>query len=63
MEYTKDIILSINYNKEKKTKRTSSFINFIRNNKFILSVVSITIVFMACDIILVNNFIKLLSEI
>lgn len=63
MEYTKDIILSMNKNERECNERTSIFFNFIKNNKFILSLVSVTMVFMACDLALVNIFIKLLTKI
>lgn len=63
MEYTKDIILSMNTNEGVNKERTSNLINFIKNNKFILSLVSITLVFIACDFMLINTFIKLLTEI
>ena len=63
MEYTKDIILKMNTNEGINKDRTSLFLKFIKNNKFILSLVSITVVFMACDLFLVNTFIKLLTRI
>ena len=63
MEYTKDIILKMNTNEGINKDRTSLFFKFIKNNKFILSLVSITVVFMACDLVLVNTFIKLLTRI
>ena len=63
MEYTKDIILSMKENKGINKERISLFFKFIKNNKFILSLISITVIFMACDVVLVNIFIKLLTKI
>lgn len=64
MEYTKDIILNIKYegNKEKQNW-TSNVYNNLKRNKFIYSILSLTMFFMAFDIILVNNFVNLLSKI
>lgn len=64
MEYTKDIILNIKYegNSEKQSW-TSTIYNNIKRNKFIYSLISITMFFMAFDIVLVNNFVNLLSKI
>ena len=66
MEYTKDIILDIKYegNIDKQNRNWTSYIyKNIKGNKFIYSIITITIFFMAFDIILVNNFINLLSKI
>ena len=63
MEYTKDIILSMNTNEGVNKERTSSFTKFMKNNRFILSLVFITVVFMACDFALVKMFINLLTKI
>lgn len=63
MEYTKDIILSMDEKEVINNERTSLILKFIKTNKFILSLVSITIVFMGCDILLVNTFIKMLTKI
>ena len=66
MEYTKDIILNIKYEGDisgENKNWTSNIYKSIKKNKFIYSIVSITVIFMAFDIILVNNFINLLSKI
>ena len=36
---------------------------FLKKNKFILSLVLITAVFMICDLLLLNSFVKLLVNI
>ena len=63
MEYTKDIILSMNTKESINREWTSLFFRFIKKNKFILSLLSVTIIFMVCDFILINTFIKLLTKI
>ena len=66
MEYTKDIILNIKYEGDisgENKNWTSNIYKSIKKNKFIYSIVSITVIFMAFDIVLVNNFINLLSKI
>ncbi|MBO5413763.1 MAG: hypothetical protein J6A29_05725 [Clostridia bacterium] len=64
MEYTKDIILNIKYEGDnEKESWTSSIYKSMKKNKFIYSVITITVVFMAFDIVLVNNFVNLLSKI
>lgn len=66
MEYTKDIILNIKYEGDLSNENknwTSNIYKNIKKNKFIYSIVSVTVLFMAFDIILVNNFINLLSQI
>lgn len=66
MEYTKDIILNIKYEGDVSNESknwTSNIYKNIKKNKFIYSIVTVTAFFMAFDIILVNNFINLLSKI
>ena len=67
MEYTKDIVLDIKYKGEGRKSIiknwTREMLNVIKMNKFIISVIVTTIIFMMIDIVLVNNFISLLSKI
>lgn len=63
MEYTKDMFLNIilkkerNYNKQKKTIG-----NIIKNNKFIIIILTLLSVLIIMDIVLVNSFLELLSR-
>ncbi len=65
MEYTKDMILSVNYSDVKrgykvKGKRwTSNIMQAIRGHKFIIATVLSGIVFIAIDVVLINNFFRI----
>ena len=78
MEYTKDIILDINYKKREilhklnnlKVKVKDQFkytkertISIYKNNKFIISILLILIVLISVDIILLNGFFNILENI
>ena len=66
MEYAKDIILKIRYQnntekiKEKVKDWTSSIIKMVKENKFILSILTITSILIISDFVLVSNFIDLM---
>lgn len=67
MEYTKDMILQVHYGeinrtlKNKKEKRTSKFLEEIQKHKLITTAVIAAIVFISIDVILVSNFVRILS--
>ena len=67
MEYTKDVILGVRYGeinrtiKSKKEKRTSKFLQGIQKHKLITTAVVSAIVFISIDMILVSNFVRILS--
>ncbi len=67
MEYTKDIIFSVKYNKEKdslelENNRINKFYNVIKKNKAISIITIISTFLIIWDIVLINNFINLLNE-
>ncbi|MCI8486211.1 MAG: hypothetical protein HFJ20_03795 [Clostridia bacterium] len=68
MEHTKDIIFSIKYNKEKDCLELNNnnvinkFRNLIRKNKAISIITIISTFLIIWDIILISNFINLLSK-
>ncbi|MFR8103915.1 MAG: hypothetical protein ACLU8F_02350 [Clostridia bacterium] len=64
MEYAKDEIFSIEYDEKEDTiriKRKRRFLDIIRQNKFIVSIVLLGVVLSIVDSILISNFVKLLS--
>lgn len=65
MEYTKDIILNVNYGQVGKDK--NRFIQFFKGkilkHKIITVVISMTIMLITIDFILISSFINLLSHI
>lgn len=67
MEYTKDMILQVRYGevnrtfKNKKEKRTSKFLKGIQKHKLITTAVVSAIVFISIDMVLVSNFVRILS--
>ena len=68
MEYTKDIILHVNYGQgEKVNKKYCKWLwkiaSVITNHKVITAVLSITVMLMFLDIILVTSFVQVLSNI
>ena len=66
MEYTKDIILDIRCKREigliKFINWTSNIKKGIKNNKIIVCTISLLTILVAIDIVLVNSFLKLLTE-
>lgn len=68
MEYTKDLILNVNYGQEGKTKKggltiLGKVIEKITKHKAISTIVSITLMLMILDIMLVSSFVEILSSI
>lgn len=68
MEYTKDMILHVNYGQgEKKEKKTWNWVHkislAITKHKMMTAVVSITVMLMFLDIMLVTSFIQVLSTV
>lgn len=65
MEYTKDVVLDINYSdtlrRVKRNNRISSFYRILKNNRFIITVFTVLILFITLDILLVANFMKLFT--
>lgn len=66
MEYTKDIILDLGgkgkVSLSKSNKWTSTLKQIIKNNKFIITIMTSLLILTAIDIVLVNSFIKLLAN-
>ena len=68
MEYTKDVILQVNYGQGVKDKnRVWSIFNKLGENvakhKMITTIVSITLMLMILDFMLVSSFVQVLSSI
>lgn len=67
MEYTKDIVLDISYKKEiafTKLKRwTSKIKKGVNNNKVITITLTLLTTLIAIDFILINSFLKILTNI
>lgn len=64
MEYTKDMILGVRYEKdydERKKGWTSSFANTIKNHKFITTAVVSAVIFISIDVVLITNFFRILN--
>lgn len=67
MEYTKDVILGVRYGeinrtlKNKKEKRTSKLLEGIQKHKILTAAVVSAIVFISIDMILVSNFVRILT--
>lgn len=67
MEYAKDEIFSVKYNEKKNTlvfgnERTSSFIHFLRKNKFIKVITLLTIILGIANVVCIYNFFSILSR-
>lgn len=67
MEHTKDMIFTIKYNEEKdclelNNNKIVKFRNIIRRNKEISIITIITTFLIIWDIVLISNFINLLSK-
>lgn len=68
MEYTKDLILNVNYGQAGKTKKgglgiLEKVVEKIAKHKAISTIVSITLMLMFLDIMLVSSFVEILSSI
>ena len=68
MEYTKDLILNVNYGQAGKTKKGGLGIlekvaGKIAKHKAISTIVSISLMLMILDIMLVSSFVEILSSI
>lgn len=68
MEYTKDIILNVNYGQvEKKNKIKwnvfEKISNVIQRHKIITTIISITLILIFLDFMLITSFIKILSNV
>lgn len=64
MEYTKDMILGVRYEKdydERKKSWTSSVANTIKNHKFITTAVVSAVIFISIDVVLITNFFRILN--
>ncbi len=63
MEYTKDIILNVQYGRKiglKEQKIVKQIINLYKNNKFIINILTLTTILIAIDLYMVSNFINIL---
>lgn len=67
MEYTKDMILQVRYGeinrtlKNEREKRTSKFLEGIQKHKLITTAVISAIIFISIDVMLITNFMHILS--
>lgn len=65
MEYTKDIILNVQYGRKinlKERKLVKKLIHIYINNKFIINILFVTTVLIVIDLYMVSNFINLLIK-
>lgn len=66
MEYTKDVILDINYKREigivKLKNWTSKVKKVIKSNKTIIFILAMLTILIGIDIVLVNSFLELLTK-
>lgn len=67
MEYTKDVILQVNYgqgvkNKNKVWSIINKFGENVAKHKMITTIVSITLMLMILDFMLVSSFVQVLSQ-
>lgn len=63
MEYTKDIILNVQYGRKinlKERKVIKKLVNIYNTNKFIINILLVTTVLIVIDLYMVSNFINLL---
>ena len=64
MEYTKDIILDVNYGHKKRKKGIYNTLkNVISKHIIIVSILSITVILMFFDFILITSFVDVLNSI
>lgn len=65
MEYTKDIILNVNYGQAEKKQKfhwIKGVVDTISEHKLLVSVISITMMLMILDFILISSFVNILSN-
>lgn len=65
MEYTKDIVLNVQYGRKmnfKERKAIKKLIHIYKDNKFIINILLVTTVLIAIDLYMVSNFINLLMS-
>lgn len=63
MEYTKDIILNVQYGKKlglRQRKMVKKMIDIYVNNKFIINILALTAILIIVDLCMVYNFINIL---
>ncbi len=63
MEYTKDIVLNVQYGKKigfKGKKAIKKLLQIYKGNKFIINVLALTTILIVVDLCMVSNFINLL---
>lgn len=63
MEYTKDIVLNVQYGRKinfKERKAIKKLIHIYKDNKFIINILLLTIGLIVIDLYMVSNFINLL---
>lgn len=67
MEYTKDMILGVHYDEVHKVIRTKGtswkdrLLKVIKTHKFATTVVISAIIFISMDVVLITNFVHILS--
>lgn len=65
MEYTKDIILNVQYGRKinfKERKAIKKLIHIYKDNKFIINILLVTTALIVIDLYMVSNFINLLMS-
>lgn len=65
MEYTKDIILNVQYGRKinlKERKLVKKLTHIYKNNKFIINILFVTTALIVIDLYMVSNFINLLIK-
>lgn len=67
MEYTKDVILHVNYGQDVKAKKSvrkifNKFGETMSKHKMMTTVVSITLMLMILDFMLVTSFVQILCD-
>lgn len=66
MEYTKDIILNLNYKEKLNTSKiklwTSNLKKRVKSNKLIVATLVILTTLVSIDILLINSFLNFLSK-
>lgn len=63
MEYTKDIVLNVQYGRKinfKERKAIKKLIHIYKDNKFIINILLLTTALIVIDLYMVSNFINLL---
>lgn len=65
MEYTKDIVLNVQYGRKinfKERKAIKKLIHIYKDNKFIINILLVTTALIVIDLYMVSNFINLLMS-